>query len=59
MAKFNMKDYENYMKEEERQNRLQEELECQQHEDDSDSDAIWRDYQRKQESSFKESTSCF
>lgn len=49
MAKFNMKDYEDYMKEEERQDRLQEELEYQQHEDDSDADAIWRDYQRKQE----------
>lgn len=49
MAKFNMKDYEDYMKEEERQNRLQEALESQRKEETSEADEFWRDYQREQE----------
>lgn len=49
MAKFDMKDYENFMKEEERQNRLQEELEIKHIEEDREADAIWRDWQAEQE----------
>lgn len=49
MAKFNMKDYEDYIKEEEKQARLQEDLEDQRMEEAWEAEANWRDWQRKQE----------
>lgn len=49
MSKFNMKDYEDFMKEEERQNRLQRDLEYKRYEESYESEENWRDYQRKQE----------
>lgn len=44
-----MKDYEDYIKEEEKQARLQEELEDQRKEEAWEAEANWRDWQRKQE----------
>lgn len=49
MTKFNMKDYENYMEEEKRQDRFQEELEDKRMEEFYDADENWRDWQREQE----------
>lgn len=49
MAKFNMKDYEMAMLEEERQDRLQEELENRREKESWEAEANWWDYQRKQE----------
>lgn len=49
MAKFNMKDYEMAMLEEERQDRLQEELENRREKESWEAEANWRDYQRNQE----------
>lgn len=49
MAKLTMKDYENFLEEEARQDRLQRDLEYQRYEESYDSEENWRDYQRKQE----------
>lgn len=49
MAKFNMKDYENFMKEEARQDRLQNELEDRNREEAYDAVEDWHDWQREQE----------
>lgn len=49
MAKFNMKEYENFMEEEARQDRLQEELEDKRMEEAHDAEENWQDYQREQE----------
>lgn len=47
MAKFNMKDYENFMKEETRQDRLQNELEYKNIEEARNADENWQDWQRQ------------
>lgn len=49
MAKLTMKDYENFLEEEARQDRLQEDLEYKRYEESYESEENWRDYQRKQE----------
>ena len=49
MAKFNMKDYEDYLEEEKRQDRLQEDLEDKRMEEAHDAEENWQDYQRAQE----------
>lgn len=49
MAKLTMKDYENFLEEEARQDRLQEELESKRYKESYESEENWRDYQRKQE----------
>lgn len=48
MARFNMKDYESVMEEEERQDRLQKELESKLHEEDMEANLNWREWQEKQ-----------
>lgn len=48
MAKLSMKDYANFLEEEERQDRLQEELEYKRFEEDLEAAANWRDYQEDQ-----------
>lgn len=60
MAKFNMKDYDNYMKEETRQDRLQEKLESKrEHELLSCGDEYdWLRYQREQEKMQQEDAEC-
>lgn len=45
MAKFSMKDYEDFMEEEKRQDQLQEELEDKRRDEDMKSDGSWYDYQ--------------
>lgn len=49
MARLTMKDYENFLEEEARQDRLQEELEYKRHEEAYEAEENWRDYQREQE----------
>lgn len=49
MGRLTMKDYENFLEEEARQDRLQEELEYKRYEESYESEENWRDYQRKQE----------
>lgn len=49
MAKLSMKDYENFLKEEARQDRLQEELEDRRKEESWEAEENWQDYQRSQE----------
>lgn len=49
MAKFNMKEYENFMEEEARQDRLQEELESKRQFETLGSEYDWHDYLEKQE----------
>lgn len=49
MAKFNMKEYENFMEEEARQDRLQEELESKREFETLGSEYDWHDYLEKQE----------
>lgn len=49
MAKLTMKDYENFLEEEARQDRLQRDLEYQRYEESYDSEENWRDYKRRQE----------
>lgn len=50
MAKFNMKDYDEFLKEEEKQARLQKELEYQREEEAIEANANWRDWQEDQKS---------
>lgn len=45
MAKFSMKDYEDFMEEKKRQDQLQEELEDKRRDEDMKSDGSWYDYQ--------------
>lgn len=49
MAKFSMKDYENFMEEEKRQEQLQWEVECRREFETSGSERDWYDYLAKQE----------
>lgn len=49
MAKFGMKDYEDFLKEEERQDRLQEKLEDKRYEEACEAEANWYAWQREQE----------
>lgn len=48
MAKFNMKDYEDFMEEEKRQDQLQEKLDYRNREGAYDAEENWRDWQREQ-----------
>ncbi len=49
MAKLSMKNYEDFLQEEARQDRLQKELESKREFESLDSEEYWWDYQRKQE----------